>query len=103
MNMAKAISPFSKSVYERNAEIYKLMANPKRLEILNILKTRATTLSELSRIVGASKTNISQHLAILKHLRLITLQKRTREAYYNIINPKIVEPCRIMRDLWADK
>lgn len=31
-------SPFPKATYERNAETYKILANPKRLEILNILK-----------------------------------------------------------------
>ncbi len=31
-------SSFPKITYERNATIYKLLANPKRLEILNLLK-----------------------------------------------------------------
>jgi ArsR family transcriptional regulator len=96
-------SPFPKEVYERNAEIYKLMANPKRLEILNILKNGQATLSQLVEIVRAPKPNISQHLAILSHLRLIHRTKRNREAYYKIVNPKIVEACKILKMIWDTK
>jgi len=31
-------SPFPKTTYERNASIYKLLSNLKKLEILNLLK-----------------------------------------------------------------
>ncbi len=79
--------------------MYKLLANPKRLEILNILKTGQATLSELTRIVGARKVNISQHLAVLRHLRLVEISERGREARYRLLNPKIVELCRTLKDL----
>jgi ArsR family transcriptional regulator len=97
--MRKAKSPYTKDVYKRNAEIYKLMSNPKRLEILNILRVGPASLTDLTRLVGASKTNISQHLALLRHLNLITILRRTEEVYYRIMNPKIVEPCKILKDL----
>lgn len=97
--MKRPISPYPKDVYEHNAEIYKLMANPKRLEILNILSKGNATLSQLTRIVGATKVNISQHLSVLKHLHLVTVAKRSREVYYSIVNPKIVTPCEIFRNL----
>lgn len=97
--MKKPISPFPKDVYTHNAEIYKLMANPKRLEILNILSRGTATLTELTRIVGAKKVNISQHLSILKHLKLVIVSKRSKEVYYSIVNPQIVTPCRIFKNL----
>jgi ArsR family transcriptional regulator len=97
--MKRPQSPFPKEVYERNAEIYKLMANPKRLEILNILSKNNATLSELTEIIGATKVNISQHLSVLKHLRLVTVIKRSKEVYYSIVNPEIVNSCEILRNL----
>ncbi len=97
--MKRPQSPFPKEVYERNAEIYKLMANPKRLEILNILSRSNATLTELTKIIGATKVNISQHLSVLKHLRLVTVVKRSTEVYYSIVNPQIVTPCEILKNL----
>ena len=53
-------TPFPKFVYERNAQIYKLLANPKRLEILNVIKNKEVTVDQLSEIVGIKK---SKHLS----------------------------------------
>lgn len=93
-------SPFPKHVYERNAEIYKLLANSKRLEILNILKVREMSVEGLVRLLNLSKANISQHLALLRHAKLVMVRRNGLNAYYKISDPKIVEPCRILRDLW---
>lgn len=97
--MKRPISPYPKDVYAHNAEIYKLMANPKRLEILNILSKGTATLTDLTRIVGARKVNISQHLSILRHLKLVSVIKRSKEVYYAISDPKIVTPCEIFKNL----
>ena len=96
-------SPFPKQVYEKNAEIYKILANSKRLEILNILKLREQPVEGLVKMLGIPKANLSQHLALLRHARLVTVRRNGLNAYYKISNPKIVEPCRILRDLWKNK
>lgn len=93
-------SPFPKHVYERNAEIYKLLANSKRLEILNILKVQEMSVEGLIRLLSLSKANVSQHLALLRHAKLVMVRRSGLNAYYRISDPKIVEPCRILRDLW---
>ena len=96
-------SPFPKSTYERNAEIYKILANSKRLEILNILKLKEMSVEKLVNTLRLPKANVSQHLALLRHARLVTVRRNGLNAYYKISNPKIVEPCRILHDLWKLK
>lgn len=96
-------SPFPKATYEKNAEIYKFLANPKRLEILNLLKNRELAVEKIVEIVKAPKANVSQHLALLRHARLVTVRRNGVNAYYRISDPRIVEPCRILRDLWKNK
>lgn len=99
--MATAISsPFQKTVYARNAELYKLLAHPARLEILNILKVQEASLAQLTETLGLAKANISQHLAILKMARVVSVHRNKGEAIYNIVNPDIVAPCKILKDLW---
>ncbi|MBI2048487.1 MAG: winged helix-turn-helix transcriptional regulator [Parcubacteria group bacterium] len=92
-------SPFPKDTYRRNAEVYKILANPKRLEILNLLKIRECSVEELQRVVGIPKANLSQHLSLLRHARLVTVRRNKLHAYYKIIDPRIVEPCRILHNL----
>jgi len=96
-------SPFPRETYERNAATYKLLANPKRLEILNLLKQKELAVEELVRALKLPKANISQHLAVLRHARLVSVRRNGLSAYYKITNPKIVEPCRILHELWKYK
>lgn len=96
-------SPFPKEVYERNAQIYKLMANPIRLEILNIVKNHEVTVDKLSELIGIRKANTSQHLSILRYLKLVKVRRNGKNAFYKIMNPKIVKPCQILKDLWGNQ
>lgn len=96
-------SPFPKATYERNAETYKILANPKRLEILNLLKARELSVEQLRNILKLPKANLSQHLALLRHARLVTVRRNGLNAHYKIIDPRIVEPCRILHQLWKSK
>lgn len=95
-------SPFPKSAYRRNAKIYRILANPKRLEILNLIKDKELTVGQLVGAVGARKANISQHLGVLRQLRLVKVRKNSKYSHYTISNPDLVRPCKILNDLWED-
>ncbi|OGM10415.1 hypothetical protein A2Z67_02940 [Candidatus Woesebacteria bacterium RBG_13_36_22] len=104
--MTKKIAKSSKQtkeIYQRNAEIYKLLANPIRLEILDILKDREVSLDELSERVGIRKPNTSQHLAILRYLKVVTVRKEGQKAFYKIVDKRITEPSKILQKLWGNK
>ena len=54
------------SIFKLQADICKIFANDKRLEIINLLKDREMSNSELMQKTGLSKVNISQHMNVLK-------------------------------------
>jgi ArsR family transcriptional regulator len=101
--MTKKSSKSGKKIFQRNAEIYKLLANPIRLEILDILKDRKASLEELSEIIGIRKPNTSQHLAILKYLRIVTVEREGKKAVYEIVDKRVTEPSNIIQKLWGNK
>ncbi len=92
-------SPLPKEAYEKNAHIYRILANHKRLEVLNILKRGETAVEDLLDITGMSKANLSQHLALLRHNGLVSTRKDGLNVYYRIVDPRIVEPCKILHSL----
>lgn len=92
-------SPYSKDVYEKNAELYKVMANAKRLEILNTIKDKEVTVNELSRVLGTRKSNTSQHLAYLRLVGLVATRRQGKNIFYKIVDPRIVEPCKIFKEI----
>ncbi len=92
-------SPLPKEAYEKNALIYKILANSKRLEILNILKLNETSVENLIKITKLPKANLSQHLALMRHNGLIVPRREGLNVYYKIVDPRIVEPCKILHQL----
>jgi DNA-binding transcriptional ArsR family regulator len=99
----KLKSPFPKEVYKKNAELYKVMANPKRLEILNLIVNKEATVNELSKTLGTRKSNTSQHLAYLRYVGLVTTRRKGKNVFYKITNPKIIEPFKIFNQLRSNK
>lgn len=95
----KIIKPLPRKAYEKNAETYKILANPKRLEILNLLREQEMSVEDLVKALGVSKSNVSQHLALLRHAKLVTVRVSGINRHYKIIDPRIVEPCRILHQL----
>jgi len=93
----------SKKIYQRNAEIYKLLANPIRLEILDILEDHEASLEELSELIGIRKPNTSQHLAILRYLRIVKVRRQGQKAYYKLTDKRATEPSKILQKLWGNK
>lgn len=99
----KIKQPLPRKAYERNAEIYKILANPKRLEILNLLREQEMSVEDLVKTLGVTKANVSQHLALLRHSKLVVVRRDGLNGYYSIIDPRIVEPCRILHKLNTHK
>ncbi len=95
--------PLPRTAYRKDAEIYKILANSKRLEILNLLREQEMSVEELIKTLGISKTNVSQHLALLRYAHLVTVRREGLKGYYNIIDPRIVESCRIIHELAIGK
>src|SRR3989338_1516224 len=89
-----------KIAFINNAKIYKLLANEKRLEILNNIKHEEKRVEELVNILGVSKANVSQHLALLRHAGLVTTRREGLNVYYKIVDSEIVKPCVILYKLW---
>ena len=91
-NGMKIKRPLPRTAYEQNAITYKILANSKRLEILNLLREQEMPVEALVRELGINKANVSQHLALLRHAELVTVRRNGLNAYYNIIDPRIVGP-----------
>ncbi len=95
----KLKSPLPKEAYQKNASIYKILANPKRLEILNLLKGGELGVEQILKVTKLSKANLSQHLALMRHNGLVRTRRDGLNIFYTIVDPRIVEPCKILHQL----
>ena len=91
--------PFSEVVYQKNAVLYRVMANPKRLHILNLLAQKEMTVAELAEELGCRMPNVSQHLTLLRSNRFVEARREGTNIFYRITDARIVEPCQIFKEL----
>jgi len=85
------------------AETCKILTNPKRIEILNTLKTEEKTVTELVAALGASKANVSQHLAVMRHKGILISRREGVNIYYRVSNPKVIDACNLMKQVLLEQ
>ena len=90
------------SIFEMHADICKVFSNASRLEILDALRQREMTASELIVKLGLSKANISQHMTVLKSKGVVLTRKKGINVYYRISDPRITQACELMRGVLLD-
>jgi len=88
-----------KAIFEMQAELCKTLTNPKRIEILNTLKTEEKTVTELVEAIGASKANVSQHLAVMRHKGILSTRRVGVNIFYRVSNPKVIDACSLMKEV----
>ena len=91
------------SILKLQADICKIFANDKRLEIINLLKDKEMSNSELMQKTGLAKVNISQHMNVLKLKGVIVARREGVQLYYRIANPKIIQACTLMREVLVEQ
>ena len=82
--------------YEVKARIVSVLANPRRLEIVDLLCERERTVSELSGALGIAQATTSQHLAVMRKSGVVETRKDGNFVYYRLADQKIAEACAVM-------
>ncbi len=88
-------------LYELQADVLKVLANPRRLAILHALTEGPREVGRLATEVGASQPNISQHLALLRAAGLVVAERHGREVRYGLVDPDVMVACQLMRGVLA--
>lgn len=79
------------------AEVLRVLASPRRLEILHILAEEPLEVGRLAIELGASQPNISQHLAVLRSAGIVEADRSGREVRYRLVDPEVIVACGVMR------
>ncbi|MBI2267067.1 MAG: winged helix-turn-helix transcriptional regulator [Armatimonadetes bacterium] len=85
--------------YELHAEVCKTLANPLRLQIVDILREGELSVQEIARQTGANLANVSQHLGLMKQNRIVVSRKEGTSIYYRLANPKVLHAFDVMREV----
>ena len=84
---------------ERYAAIGRALADPKRLCVLETLAIGELSVSDLSLRVGCQVPNMSQHLAVLRNVGLVTSRREGNTIWYRLADPRVLEAYRLIQDI----
>ncbi|MDI6808340.1 MAG: metalloregulator ArsR/SmtB family transcription factor [Candidatus Eisenbacteria bacterium] len=92
----------NRQLYNLHAEICKTLSNPKRLEMLNILRGKQMSVGDIAKKMSISKANVSQHLSLMKKAGILVSRRHGVNIYYRISNPKVIKACDLMREVLVE-
>ena len=93
----------SNRLFEMQAGICKTFANPWRLRIVECLGDGEQTVSDLVRLLGIAKSNVSQHLGTMREKGVVENRRTGARVFYRLSNPKILKACRLMREVLLER
>ncbi|MES2867171.1 MAG: metalloregulator ArsR/SmtB family transcription factor [Actinomycetota bacterium] len=83
---ARRHTEFTNADAEQLAQIMQALASPLRLRILSALRAQPRTVTELSEILDAGQTTVSNHMRLLRHLSLVTGRREGRHVHYALFD-----------------
>ena len=74
----------SLAMYEAQAKVYKALAHPSRLMMVEELCKGERCVQELVEMVGSNFSTVSKHLAQLKEAGVIKDERRGQQIFYSV-------------------
>ena len=90
---------FKDGLYAELAVLGKALANPHRLELLDLLAQGERSVEELAQEAALSLANASSHLQVLRQARLVEADKRGMNVVYRLAAPEVFQLWRTLRDV----
>ena len=94
---------FKNKVYSLLSQVVKSMANPHRLEIIDLLAQSGRTVEEIAKETGISIANASQHLQVLKASNFVEVEREGNYIRYHLANDKIFKTWSVLREVGFER
>ena len=93
MKKAKELNDAS---FDAIAQRFRLLGDPLRLKLLNLLRTGEHSVGALVEATGASQPNVSKHLSLLHGGGMLRRRQSGNLVYYEVSDPAVFDLCEIV-------
>jgi DNA-binding transcriptional ArsR family regulator len=80
----------ARRLYEMKAEVIQAAGHPIRLAIIDFLKDGEQCVCDIARHVGAQRSNVSRHLAVMLKAGIVDCRKDGLKVIYTLKTPCIL-------------
>jgi DNA-binding transcriptional ArsR family regulator len=87
--------------YELHADFCKTFTNPKRIEILDLLRKGEMNVTDIQKRIGESKAHTSQMLNFMRMKNVLKTRRDGTNVYYSIADDKITYAYVVMQETFT--
>lgn len=95
-------SPESPPVHVRKAELFRALAHPVRVRLLELLVDGEQPVSDLLAETGLEASHLSQHLAVLRRTGVATARREGNAVHYRLAHPSVADLLTAARTFLVD-
>ena len=81
----------SRPIAELKADLFKALAHPARIRVLELLVEGERSVGEIQPVIGLESSHLSQQLGVLRRAGLVSTRKAGATVFYAIRDPQLVE------------
>jgi DNA-binding transcriptional ArsR family regulator len=85
--------PLPDDLVELIAGRFRVLADPTRIKLLELLREREASVQELTETIGSTQQNVSKHLRVLLQAGIVGRRKRGNYAYYSVTDEGVFALC----------
>jgi ArsR family transcriptional regulator len=93
----------ARALFERHAEMCKVISNPIRLMILNVLREREMSVAALADELGEALGTVSAHLLMMKRQQVLASRRQGNQVFYSLANPKMLAAFDLIREILREQ
>ena len=87
-------------LYEVKANLFKGLAHPVRVLVLEVLASADTvSVTDLLTDTGLEASHLSQHLSVLRRHNLVIAERRASQVFYRLAYPQVADLLSVSRAL----
>lgn len=83
------IAALSQPISEIKAELFRSLAHPARIRVLELLSEGERSVGDMQPLVGIELSHLSQQLGVLRRARLVQTRKEGSNVYYSLHDPEV--------------
>src|SRR3954447_21370087 len=93
------LSRSSVPLSEVKAELFKALAHPARVRVLEVLADGERSVGEIQPLVGIELSHLSQQLAVLRRAGVVVSRKEGSSVIYAVRDRLVIDLLRVAKDL----
>lgn len=93
----------SEAVVEQVANYFRVLGEPMRLRLLNVLRDGERCVQELVDETQTSQANVSKHLKVMLQAGILAKRSQGTQAFYRVTDDLIFELCNLVCDRLASR